>query len=90
VERPTVIGRDDGHRDDPELAAGPEDPQRNLAAIRDEELSNGRARYFFSLLLPPRVSGAKIPGGGGGGAGFRAIFGIAISLTPPLTTTARG
>jgi hypothetical protein len=49
VQRAAVVGRDDGDGRDPELATGAEDAQRDLAAVRDEELADRGARpgYFF-------------------------------------------
>jgi hypothetical protein len=38
VERAAIVRRDHRDRGDPELAAGPEDAERDLAAVRDEEL----------------------------------------------------
>jgi hypothetical protein len=90
VQRAAVVGRDDGDGADPELAAGAENAQRDLAAVRDEELANGGARvgYFFSPGKPR--SGRRYPGGGGpggGGTGF-GFFGVAIpiSLAPGSAT----
>jgi hypothetical protein len=40
MQRAAVVGRDDGDGADAELAAGAEDAQRDLAAVRDEELSD--------------------------------------------------
>ena len=37
---PASSGARDGDRADPELAAGAEDPHRDLAAVRDEELAD--------------------------------------------------
>jgi hypothetical protein len=34
VQRAAIVRRRDGNRGDPELAAGTEDPQRDLAAVR--------------------------------------------------------
>jgi hypothetical protein len=38
VERPGVVRRRDGNRCDPELPARTEDPQRDLAAVRNQQL----------------------------------------------------
>ena len=40
MQRAAVVGRDDRHRRDPELARRAEDAQRDLAAVRYEELAN--------------------------------------------------
>jgi hypothetical protein len=36
VERREIVGGDDGDRLEPELATGPEDAKRDLAAVRNE------------------------------------------------------
>jgi hypothetical protein len=85
VQRAAVVGRDDGDGADPELAAGAEDAQRDLAAIRDEELAKRGARPGYFFLGNPR-SGSQNPGGGGpggGGTGFGFLgAAMAVSLTP--------
>jgi hypothetical protein len=40
MEGARVVRRRDGNRRDPELAACPEDPQRDLAAVRNEQLAD--------------------------------------------------
>ena len=41
VQRAAIVGRDDGDGGDPELAAGAEDPERDLAPVGDEQLLHG-------------------------------------------------
>ena len=48
VQRAGVVLRRDRHGRDPELAAGPEDPQRDLAAVRYEELLDAHDAPRFS------------------------------------------
>ncbi len=43
VQRPAIVGRDDGDGGDPELSTRAEDPHRDLAAIRYEELLDGQS-----------------------------------------------
>ena len=43
VQRALVVGRDDGDGRDPELTARAKDPQRDLAAVGDEQLPDQTA-----------------------------------------------
>ena len=56
VERARVVGLGDRDGLDPELAARPEDPHRDLAPVRDEQLAN-RPRAAHIRKMPNRVSG---------------------------------
>ena len=43
MQRPMVVRGDDGDGLDPQLVARAEDPQRDLAAVRYEELLDGQS-----------------------------------------------
>jgi hypothetical protein len=78
VQLPRIVLSEHGHGRDPELAAGPEDPNRDLSAVRYEKLSKS-AGYFEGPFDSPRVSGTKIPGGGDGGRGGGCLGFLAIA-----------
>ena len=60
MQRAPVVGRGDRDRRDPELAARAEDAQRDLAAVRDQELPDRhRADPMSSGSSPPH---AAVPG----------------------------
>jgi hypothetical protein len=52
VQRALIVGSDDGDGRDPELAAGAEDAQGDLAAVGDEELPDQTAAALKQALLP--------------------------------------
>jgi mannose-6-phosphate isomerase-like protein (cupin superfamily) len=55
MERAGVVGRDDGDRRDPALAAGAEDADGDLATVRYYELAHERAVYDRSLKRHPAL-----------------------------------
>jgi hypothetical protein len=56
MEGPAVVRRDDCDSPEPELARGPEHPQRDLPAVRDENLLH---RSTLEGLLPTRRRGGR-------------------------------
>ena len=56
MQRGAVVGRDHRHGRDPELARGAEHAQRDLAAVRYEELPNlhSAAKVNAEIAASPR------------------------------------